>query len=152
MKYQNKGDNNWQLTSNNYACWHNTFFSFCFILPIMHLFWKYRTGIAVRASVCVAWSAGQKRTDHACLSALCLCAYCCACSFYPLSLASACISVSHASPIPQQANWASTKGGISLIKVSLSTAIKIFFRGISSCVTVFYLLFKVIKRVCRYPL
>lgn len=50
MKYQNKGDNNWQLTSNNYACWHNKFFSFCFIVPIMHHFWKYGTGVTVQVS------------------------------------------------------------------------------------------------------
>lgn len=81
MKYQNKGDNNWQLTSNNYACWHNTFFSFCFIVPIMHHFWKYRTGVAVQVSVCVAWSARQNRSCmsvHIVSVCLLLCFY-----FYP---------------------------------------------------------------------
>lgn len=81
MKYQNQGDNNWQLTPNNYACWHSTFFSFSFIVPIMHRFWKYRTGVAVQLSVCVAWSAGQNRTDHACPSILRFCAFHCASTF-----------------------------------------------------------------------
>lgn len=124
MTYQNKGDNNWQITSNNYACWHNTFFSFCFIVPIMHRFWKYRTGIGVCS---LSARPGQLNwTEHACLSCLDLCAFLCAST----SFTSACISVPHARPIPQHLSASSTK-------VSLSTAInKDFFRGISSYVTV----------------
>lgn len=68
MKYQNKGDNDWQVTSNNYACWHSNvfFFHLCFIVPIMHHFWKYRTGVTVQMFL---WPGQLNRAVHACLSA-----------------------------------------------------------------------------------
>lgn len=106
MKYQNKGDNNWQLTSNKYACWHNTFFSFLFLLFLScTTCGSTGPGVAVQVSVCVAWSAGQNRTDR-----ICVCPLGVSVLFFVLlhlSFAlktSVCISVSHASPIPQHAN------------------------------------------------
>lgn len=68
MKYQNKEDNNWQLTSNNYPCWHNTFFSF-FVLLFLSCTVSGSTG---PASLCrlsflcgpVSWT----EQDRSCMS------------------------------------------------------------------------------------
>lgn len=57
-KYQNKGDNNWHQTSNNYACWHNIHIFVCIFLSIMHLFLEVEDQ-RCSADVCVSW------TEHA---------------------------------------------------------------------------------------
>ena len=115
-----KRDNNWHQTSNNYACWHNTFFSFCFIVPYHAPFLEVQDRRHCADCVCL------DRTDHACLSTLCLCPFRCPSAFlFPPPPPP---SVRHTSPIPQHANWASAGGGVPSTRVSLSTAInKDFF-------------------------
>lgn len=118
---------------------HFFFYTFCFIVPIMHHIWKYRTGSAVQVSVCVVWSVRQFRTDHAYVST-------CVCVLFivlhlPLSLTSVCTPAPRANLMIKRTVGASGGGGetgrISPPKISLSTAIKIlFFRGIPSCVPV----------------
>lgn len=82
MKYQNKGDDDWQLTSNNYACWHNTVVSFLFYCsyhaPFLEVQVRHRLG-----------GPGQRdRTGqimHVCPPP-CLCAYRCASSTFFLNV------------------------------------------------------------------
>lgn len=145
MKYQNKGDDNWHQTSNNYACWHNTLFFFLFYCSYHAPFLEVqdRRGCAgVCLSICLSvWPGQLDRADHACLPALCLCALRCASNIYPRPELLFLTPVQHPDTQTEPT------------EVSLSTAInKDFFRGISSYVTVVYLLFKVIKRLCRCPL
>lgn len=92
-------------------------------------------------------------TDHARLSTVCPCAFRCASNIYPRpELLCAFLFYMPVLKNPNPQTEPLKEGGIPSTTISLSTAINkdfIFFRGISSYVTVVYLLFKVIKRLCR---
>lgn len=94
------------------------FFLFVLLFPIMHRFWKYRTGVAVQTV-----SVWTEQIMHVC--PLCVWVlFVVLLTFCPHPH----LSVRHASPIPQHANWASAGGGVPSTRVSLSTAInKDFF-------------------------
>lgn len=67
MKYQNKGDNDWQITSNNYACWHsNIFFLYVLLFLSCTISGSTGPGVTVRMSL---WPGRLDRAVHACLSA-----------------------------------------------------------------------------------
>lgn len=144
-----KGDNNWQFTSNNYACWHNTFFSFCFILPVMHHFWKYRAGVAVQAAVCLAWSARQNgscmsvRFVSVCFS-LCFNIYPHP-DFYVHSTCQSTTTNTQTEPL-----WSNSLHRCTIVNSNKQGFF--FFRGITSSVTVLYLLYEVIKDCADVPL
>lgn len=70
------------------------FFLFVLLFPIMHRFWKYRTGFAVQTV-----SVWTEQIMHVC--PLCVCVlFVVLLTFYPRPH----LSVRHASPIPQHAN------------------------------------------------
>ena len=127
-KYQNKGDNNWQLTSNKYPCWHKTVFLFMFSLFLSC------TG---SGSTRLAPLRGPGQLDRAWrIMRACppVCFSLCFVFFCPQLLSA---FLFHATA--QHAKWASSA------KASLSTAVNKAFRGISSYATVMYLFVKVIK-------
>ena len=98
---------------------------FLFVLLFLSCTISGSTGPAALCRCLSVWPGQLDRTDHARLSALCLCAFRCASNILSLPLN---VCVPHASPIPQHANWASEGGGALSTKVSLSTAInKDFF-------------------------
>lgn len=141
-KYQNKGDNNWHRTSNNYACWHNIHLFFFCLLVLLFL------SCTISGSIGPASRFLRGQLNRSCMSVHFV-SMCFSLCFKHLTTSWTCVCTL-ASPKLQHADWASEGREIPFTKTSLSTATnKDLFRGIFNYVTVVYLLFNVIKRLCR---